>query len=271
MNVWRNCAGSLRLLETDKKITMNIWQMLHDRRNRRHIYNQPDFWNRKAQELKGHAVSMWPNNHLNDFYHVELLQLLKPELTNLRGKEVLDLGCGTGRFSRWLAGLGAKVTGIDFAEKPLEIARSLSTGDNPCYRQGSMFELHGRDEYDVVFACASITTACGDRAELEKVAAGIYNVLRPGGRMLLLEPVHNFFLHRTLKMDAQSFLRVFTEAGFDCAPVRQLYFWPTRLVLSYFQFPRWLTASGYHAGHFIMQLGRNRWGGDYKAIFALRP
>jgi 2-polyprenyl-3-methyl-5-hydroxy-6-metoxy-1,4-benzoquinol methylase len=250
---------------------MNIWQMLRDRRNRRHIYNQPDFWNRKAQALKGHAVSMWPNNHLNDLYHAELLQLLEPELTNLHGQEVLDLGCGTGRFSRWLASRGAKVTGIDFAEKPLEIARSLSAGDNPRYQQGSMFELRSQDEYDLVFTCASITMACGSFGELQKVAAGIYRVLRPGGRVLLLEPVHSIFLYRTLKMDVRSFLRAFTEAGFDCSPVRQLYFWPTRLALSYFQFPRWLTAFGYHVGHSIMQLGRDRWGGDYKVIIAVRP
>ena len=165
---------------------LNFWQMLRDRRNRCHIYNQPDFWNRKAQELKGHAVSMWPNNHLNDLYHAELLQLLEPELTNLRGQEVLDLGCGTGRFSRWLAGRGGRVTGIDFAENPLEIARSLSAGDNPRYRQGSMFELSGQGEYDLVFACASITMACNCAGDLRKVAAGIHRVLRPGGRMLLL-------------------------------------------------------------------------------------
>ena len=72
-------------------------------------------------------------------------------------------------------------------------------------------------------------------------------------------------------MDVNSFLRVFTEAGFDSAPVRQLYFWPTRLALCYLPFPRWLTVAGYHAGHAIMRLGRNRWGGDYKAIFAVRP
>ncbi len=55
------------------------------------------------------------------------------------------------------------------------------------------------------------------------------------------------------------------------ALVRQLYFWPTRLALCYLPFPRWLTVAGYHAGHAIMRLGRNRWGGDYKAIFAVRP
>ena len=250
---------------------MNIWQMLRDRRNRQHVYNQPDFWNRKAQALQGHAVSMWANNHLNDLYHEELLQLLEPEIANLNGHNVLDLGCGTGRFSRWLANRGATVTGIDFAEKPLEIARAQSDGDNPRYQQGSMFELSGQGEYDLIFACASITMACGSGDELRKVASGIHRLLRPGGRMLLLEPVHSSFLHRTLKMDLQSFVRVFTEAGFACLPVRQLYFWPMGLVLAYFQLPRWLTAFGYHAGDAVMRLSKDRWGGDYKAVFAVRP
>jgi 2-polyprenyl-3-methyl-5-hydroxy-6-metoxy-1,4-benzoquinol methylase len=250
---------------------MNILQMLRDRRNRRQVYSQPDFWNRKAQDLKGHAVSMWANNHLNDLYHAELLSLLEAELPDLKGKKVLDLGCGTGRFSRWFADRGAMVTGVDFAEKPLEIARGLSDGDNPCYQQGSMFELRGEEEYDLVFACASVTMACGCSDELRQVAAGIYRVLRPGGFMVLLEPIHSSCLHRTLKMDVATFLNIFIEAGFQNSPARQLYFWPTRLLLAYIQFPRWLTAIGYHAGHSVMRLSRDRWGGDYKAIFAIRP
>jgi malonyl-CoA O-methyltransferase len=40
-----------------------------------------------------------------------------------RGLNVLDLGCGTGRHSLWLAGNGATVTGVDFSEGMLEEAR----------------------------------------------------------------------------------------------------------------------------------------------------
>ena len=41
----------------------------------------------------------------------------------LTGKAVLDVGCGGGILSESLARAGATVTGIDLAEKPLQVAR----------------------------------------------------------------------------------------------------------------------------------------------------
>ena len=34
----------------------------------------------------------------------------------------IDLGCGTGNYSIWLANKGFRVTGIDFSEKAIELA-----------------------------------------------------------------------------------------------------------------------------------------------------
>jgi 2-polyprenyl-3-methyl-5-hydroxy-6-metoxy-1,4-benzoquinol methylase len=47
---------------------------------------------------------------------------IKDFLGNVRGKEVLDFGCGTGRYSIPLAKKGAKVTAVDFTKGMLEIA-----------------------------------------------------------------------------------------------------------------------------------------------------
>jgi 2-polyprenyl-6-hydroxyphenyl methylase / 3-demethylubiquinone-9 3-methyltransferase len=41
----------------------------------------------------------------------------------LQGKQLLDVGCGGGILSESLARAGALVTGIDLAEKPLQVAR----------------------------------------------------------------------------------------------------------------------------------------------------
>src|SRR5213078_20861 len=41
----------------------------------------------------------------------------------VRGLNVLDLGCGTGRHSLWLVEAGATVTGVDFSEGMLAEAR----------------------------------------------------------------------------------------------------------------------------------------------------
>jgi 2-polyprenyl-6-hydroxyphenyl methylase/3-demethylubiquinone-9 3-methyltransferase len=41
----------------------------------------------------------------------------------LKGKRVIDVGCGGGLLSEGMAALGAEVTGIDLSEKALGIAR----------------------------------------------------------------------------------------------------------------------------------------------------
>ena len=61
----------------------------------------------------------------------------------LRGKRVLDVGCGGGLLSEGMAALGAEVTGIDLSEKPLGVARLhlLESGQKVDYRQISAEEL----------------------------------------------------------------------------------------------------------------------------------
>src|SRR5918997_3838421 len=46
-----------------------------------------------------------------------------------RGLNVLDLGCGTGRHTLWLAAAGARVTAVDFSEGMLAEARRKPGAD----------------------------------------------------------------------------------------------------------------------------------------------
>jgi len=55
---------------------------------------------------------------------------VRSALGDVRGCRVLDLGCGTGRHTAWLAGAGAHVTAVDFSEKMLEQARRKVRGDD---------------------------------------------------------------------------------------------------------------------------------------------
>ncbi|MCY2945218.1 MAG: class I SAM-dependent methyltransferase [Planctomycetota bacterium] len=47
---------------------------------------------------------------------------------DVRGLDVLDLGCGTGRHSLGLLKRGARVTAVDFSKKMLERAREKTAG-----------------------------------------------------------------------------------------------------------------------------------------------
>ena len=57
-------------------------------------------------------------------------------IAGLRGKNVLDVGCGGGILAEAMAVRGAHVTGIDLADKPLKVAQlhGLESGVTVTYR-----------------------------------------------------------------------------------------------------------------------------------------
>lgn len=63
-----------------------------------------------------------------------LVKLEEPRLRSLlgdvRGKSMLDLGCGTGRHALWLASAGARVTAVDFSAGMLEKAKAKPGAEN---------------------------------------------------------------------------------------------------------------------------------------------
>jgi demethylmenaquinone methyltransferase / 2-methoxy-6-polyprenyl-1,4-benzoquinol methylase len=98
------------------------------------------------------------------------------------GASVLDACCGTGDLALASAGLGARVTGLDFSERMLERAR----------RKGPDIEWVRGDALALPFADASFdgaTVGFGVR-NLEDLEGGLRElrrVLRPGGRVGVLE------------------------------------------------------------------------------------
>jgi 2-polyprenyl-3-methyl-5-hydroxy-6-metoxy-1,4-benzoquinol methylase len=241
--------------------------MIRNRLRRKEIYSRPAYWDAKATDYADDSVSWWPNNSLNACYTTEQFQLLKDCLPDLHGKKVLDLGCGTGRITRYLASQGAIVHGMDFSAKSIEIARSMTSGPNPSYEARSILELDSTDGFDSIVAIGVVAIACTNRAELLDVFHRIRRALKPGGTLFLMEPIHNSFLHRVLKMTLREFLGTMTETGFVVREVRPMHFWPARLALAYIPWPGWITRAGYTVGQKLMML-MGRCGGDYQAILA---
>ena len=67
---------------------------------------------------------------------------------------VLDLGCGTGIITKYIAGLGAKVIGIDLSPKLIEFAKNNSFHENAEYRVGDIIKVDlGKKKFDVICLC----------------------------------------------------------------------------------------------------------------------
>jgi 2-polyprenyl-3-methyl-5-hydroxy-6-metoxy-1,4-benzoquinol methylase len=245
-----------------------IRKLLAQRRNRRDIYSTAAYWDSKAHSYEDAAVSMWPNESLNRLYDTEQKRMIALHIGDVAGLDFLDVGCGTGRLSRWFANSGARVAGIDFSDASLEIARRASDGDNPQYRHVSVFELSDENAYDIVLTWGVLTIACQDRDQLADALLRIQRAMRPSGKLFLMEPIHSGFLSRVLKLRLGDFVAVMKETGFEVHASAPLHFWPMRLALAYVPWPMWVTAPLYHIGQAAMRLPGLRRLGDYQMIVA---
>jgi malonyl-CoA O-methyltransferase len=66
--------------------------------------------------------------------------IVRAAIGDPRGLEVLDLGCGTGRHTLWLAESGAHVTAIDFSENMLAEARRKRGVERVRFRRHDLHE-----------------------------------------------------------------------------------------------------------------------------------
>ena len=125
---------------------------------------------------------MGPEQRIQPLHDINPLRLdYIDRIANLRGKKVLDVGCGGGLLSEAMAVRGAKVTGIDLGEKPLKVAQLhlLESKLEVEYRKVEVEQL-ARDQphcYDVV-TCMEMLEHVPDPASIVKACAGL---LAPGG------------------------------------------------------------------------------------------
>jgi SAM-dependent methyltransferase len=100
------------------------------------------------------------------------------------GAEILDVGCGTGRWLRRLDRRGFSVAGIDQSVSMLQLARERGT--RPPVFAGELQHLPFRNES---FDCVSGVTVVQHIPLAEQVQAlkEMMRVLRPGGYLILFE------------------------------------------------------------------------------------
>src|SRR5262245_57923695 len=107
-------------------------------------------------------------------------------LGDVRGKRVLDFGCGHGMASVVLARHGADVTGIDLSAGYVEEARRRAAANevSAFFQQADAEHLPFTDaSCDAVWGCAIL-----HHLDLQQAGSELRRVLRPGGVAVFCEP-----------------------------------------------------------------------------------
>jgi len=106
------------------------------------------------------------------------LQCLKP------GIKSLEIGCGTGYFTRLIAGSGAAVTAVDISQDLLDQARDQTNAPNVFFEIADVHHLkYDTGIFDVVFGSSVL-----HHLEVKTALREIFRVLKPGGTMIFAEP-----------------------------------------------------------------------------------
>jgi len=144
------------------------------------------------------AARWWdPNSEFKPLHDINPLRLdYIDRAAVLDGKEVLDVGCGGGILSEGMAIRGAKVTGIDMGEKPLQVAElhTLESGVSVTYRRVPVEGLAAESptRFDVV-TCMEMLEHVPEPASVVMACA---RLVKPGG----------FVFFSTLNRNLKSYL-----------------------------------------------------------------
>jgi SAM-dependent methyltransferase len=245
----------------------SLAQLVRERRTRDAIYHAANYWDARAASRDGLARSVWPSNVFNTYWDARQRELLTRALGDMHGRRVADVGCGTGRMTRFFADAGAsEVVGIDFspakvesAEAETRVLRGASASvASVAFVVGDVvasLDHVGAARFDdaVVLGCLSV--ACRDLESLERALMNIRRLVKPGGRVVLLEPIHRSrLLRRILKLSVAEWVSAASRAGLALRGTDRMGFAPVRLVFAVRDLPHAIVGRAFGVGERLLDL-----------------
>jgi 2-polyprenyl-3-methyl-5-hydroxy-6-metoxy-1,4-benzoquinol methylase len=151
---------------------------------------------------------------------------------DVRGKTVLDVGCGTGFFVDWYTSRGASVSGVDITDRSIESLRTRFPGDfrvqdigAPDARPPGTFDIV--NVWDVLY---HVTDADSHRRAVRYIA----DAVKPDGLLLFTDTLGASHERRAADhvcfRPLATYLALLEPLGFELRGIRFLYRWLNRRV-----------------------------------------
>ena len=102
----------------------------------------------------------------------------------LAERKVLELGCGTGYFTKEIIKTGAEIIAIDISPDLINVAKDNIEASNVKYRIDNAYSMSFKDEeFDYVIGSSVL-----HHLQIDSAVAEIYRVLKRGGKIAFTEP-----------------------------------------------------------------------------------
>ena len=102
------------------------------------------------------AYNIWSSNYDTNKNKTRDLdkKVTEETLSKYTFKSVLELGCGTGKNTKWLLSVGAEVIGLDFSQEMLTIAKESITDKRAQFKKADL-----NDDWEVADQYADLVTS----------------------------------------------------------------------------------------------------------------
>jgi len=123
---------------------------------------------------------------------------------NVTGRRGLDFGCGAGRSAAFLRRLGFEVTGVDISPSMIELARKADpSGRYQLIEDGDFGGLPAGD-FDLILAAFAFDNI-PDVSGRVRLLSGLRELLRPGGRIIVLGSTAELYTHEWASFTTRQF------------------------------------------------------------------
>ncbi len=168
--------------------------------------------------------------HKNSY--IDLLQKgALEEVLELKGDEVvLDFGCGSGRFSYWMAPKVRKVVGLEVTPEMIDLAEENRTVENVEFMiyDGIHFPMM-KYRFDIIVSVWVLQYM--ERGGLKKTVLELSRYLKKSGKLCLIEQSSdNLDVGRP---KVEEYLQAFKESNLECVryyPIRKGRWWMLYLI-----------------------------------------
>lgn len=132
------------------------------------------------------------DGYLKYMLYGSLFSTILSVVDGIKGKTILDAGCGEGRLCRMLTERGGIVTGCDASQTMISEAQIIENKDKlgiKYFKHDLVLTLPKDNKYDLVVSNLVLFNI----SDLEKVITNLAKVIKPGGRLIfsLIHPCFN--------------------------------------------------------------------------------